>query len=245
MNDYVQQKKSWQENWLLYVLTGVLIIILATGIMLIPQLINPSNVPITSDNKNNSVNNPIPGSLTKIPNVPFFEIKTDNFGQISLPLVYGVNNENINLTIQKIIELKHLRGLSDMESGKRIEYTSEGTSFFISHNFLGGPIMVSSYIEHFFNFPSVENKPQYPNGYFSVLYISNNEAYILGFVSTDISSTINKLDWNSEETFPLFPEPSDERNVLVIIPVNRIIQAESRDISLDNRQIYLLDITIK
>jgi hypothetical protein len=76
-----------------------------------------------------------------------------------------------------------------------------------------------------------------------IFYFSNEEIYLIGFVSDDIAGMLT--DYNSEITVPVFSSYSSNRNVLVVLPIKKILKAKDRDIEEDGKTRYLLDITLK
>jgi hypothetical protein len=245
--DYTNSKKSWQESKWLYFLMGVLIIIVGSLLWYFISLIlphNPTNPTVEINNSNVSVTTQIIKEIYS--SSPLFEIKTDNYSPISLYSEYGVNKTNVEKIIDNIIQNKNLQPLPEIDSDKSIKDIPEGTYFFIAASYLDSySFLYKDYLQQFFYYPPVDSNRELKNYYFEVLYPSKNEAYLIGFISQDLASLTKSLDGNSEKEIMLFPEPINQRDVLIVIPINRIIKINQRDITLDGERTSLLDLTIK
>ena len=79
-------------------------------------------------------------------------------------------------------------------------------------------------------------------GYFEVHKISNDEIYLLGFASEETYANISS---ENTKVITLFPYPNVNRNYLLVILVQEIIESEDREITLDDgSRVTILDLSL-
>ncbi|KKU70695.1 MAG: hypothetical protein UX94_C0002G0040 [Parcubacteria group bacterium GW2011_GWA2_47_21] len=123
-----------------------------------------------------------------------------------------------------------LRQLSALESDLTIQELSSKAYFYVSSVYLGvTPRENSSVILD----ARVNRFRSYSNLYFEMHKISPTEIYLLGFISEESYIRINKNN-NIIKNITIFPHQVDNTDYLIILPIQKITEANDRDIEFDD-----------
>jgi len=147
--------------------------------------------------------------------------------------------------LNKLRESEKLRQLANIENDKLIEELPIKTYFFISVVYLN----FTPFNKDLSYFDKIKKKPVSvhpwrPDLDFEIHFISENDLFLIGFISADYIPMASKLD-GKEKDIMIFPSPWGSAQTLIKIPINRVISARMREINGDNTSSYMLDLKLK
>jgi len=174
------------------------------------------------------------------------EISDSVHHSTSPEIILNIIAESLDSVRLELRDASRLRELLPLEDGKSISETPIGTFFFVSSIDMD---FSKDEFEDFLNRECIERILEYPFSTFSTFeihYINDRQIYILGFVSVTDAAMISKLNGSDRKKIILSPKPLNGINNLVKLPLNNIIEVDSRritDNNLDN--IYILDVEVQ
>ncbi len=250
----MRSKGGWQDNILLYIIIGVIIIILgyfAIGTInkYLQDKTNGNDTPtvIISPEDNNEKK---PLSEGEIDIINYNSVDFNNSNQLYLN-TYKINKESeLDKILTKLRSGKELQKINPFNEGKDIQDISPPKYFYLSGVYLDK--------KHFYgdeNFLTVlkEHSPVkvewgFKTSGYEIHYPTNDELYLLGYVSEETASRITYLDNEEVNDFMIFTYLWESKNIdtLIIIPIHRIIGTSLRTLKDEKGYSrYVLDIKIK
>ena len=230
--------QKWYQNRTIQasIISGFFIIIL--GILTTPLWLR--------DSKNSADS----GVLNKIHTTKEKEeVKTSIvLNPVSLEIKPNISKEKIDPVIIAIRNSRKLRELTPLESGKSIVNTPYGTFFFVHGSSDLGycPMLTESCFKEVLLGTRAQRTRDLRYSDFDVHYISRDQILLLEFVSSETAASISKLDGYSRKEVTLSPFLWDHVNTLILLPLDRIIKANYRNIrNTDNQQILVIDAVIQ
>jgi hypothetical protein len=173
-------------------------------------------------------------------------------GLLSINIV-PINNikrkDEIEAIVTKLRRSNNLRKITPLESGKTIEETPTGTYFYVYATDLN---VYATDLQDGINYlerikkHAIADMVGNVDDYYEVHYVSEDSLYLIGYVSADAASAISKLKGTNENKIVVSTWPWDNIDTLIVLPLNRIINAKLRRISIKEYQhIIVLDVSIK
>jgi hypothetical protein len=160
----------------------------------------------------------------------------------SIEIKSDISLETIDSVLVAMRKSRKLRSLTPLESGKSIAKSPYRTFFFLFHRYL---VFSESDIEKVWERSVVSRTRELPYSYFEVHYVSEEQVFLVAFVSSETASSISKLDGTLRKEITLSPFLWDHINTLVLLPLERIIKVETREILNNDKQyIDILDIIV-
>lgn len=151
-----------------------------------------------------------------------------------------LSSTTIHTLLDNVRKEHKVRQLLSLESGKKLSDIPDFTYSFLSPVYFdilqatGDDTVLKSKVDRFDSFWG---------GYFEVHKVSNDEIYLLGFVSEETFANVNNKNLSG---LVLFPSPDSDRKYLLVLPLSEVKESEDREITLDTgRNIRVLDISLK
>ncbi|MHA2010615.1 MAG: hypothetical protein ACXADW_23050 [Candidatus Hodarchaeales archaeon] len=164
------------------------------------------------------------------------------FERFTPSIYYDINEDNVDEIISQIRGENKLRELSALESGKSISELPMGTYFYLSYIYLE---KINRGLENLYNVRSVD-RYKLKNSYYEIHYLRDGKLNLLGYISSAGAGSASILNGNEEKKLTVFPTICEEANNLVIIPFNRILSLDYREITFDSKvSSFAYDLVIK
>lgn len=218
-------------------------LIVATTVLLFGNNIlgrlNNDNYIATKDSASTFIKDSILSLTTKAgsPNINPVISKSNNLPILTIPLQNFKQKDSILGHIRKE---KKLRPLTTLESGQSISALPNNSYSYISAVYLNIDSNSETY-NNIFKY-KVDRFNNYPNLMYEVHKISNDEIYLVGFISQESASKIS----NTQDNFVLAEKPININDNIALIPLNQIINSSDRTIQIDKEnEMIILDIKIK
>lgn len=218
-------------------------LIVATTVLLFGNNIlgrlSTNNYTATKDSASTFIKDSILFSTTKVgsPNINPVMSKSNNLPILTIPLQNFSQKDSI---LGYIRNEKKLRPLTILESGQSINTLPNNSYSYIYSAYLHIDSKSETY-KNIFKF-NVDRFNNYPNLMYEVLKISNDEIYLVGFISQESASKIS----NIKDNFVLAEKPININDNIALIPLNQIINSSDRTIQIDKEnEMRILDIKIK
>jgi len=170
-----------------------------------------------------------------------------NHQPIDLKIYYNAAH-NIDSIIESIRANNKLRRLSQTEPLRKIGDLPADTYFFLNSAYIQLSNSSISKTKTLYN-EIINRKPTRFRDFkwfFEFQKYNTNDIYLIGYISEIDASDIFRLDGETEHKILVFGYPTDKMDVLVLLPINRILQSEAGSIALDTKEgVPILDIIIK
>jgi hypothetical protein len=169
------------------------------------------------------------------------DVGTNRTSPISLQIIPNVSREKMDSVLVAMRHFQNLRELTPLETGKSISETPSGTFFLVSPLYLThaeGRLseMLQSPVE----------RVGYREMRFEVHYVSEGMIFLVALVSSEAASGISRLDGATKKHVTLSPVLWDSIETLVLVPLDRIIEAKYREIqTTDIGDIIVLDVIVQ
>lgn len=173
---------------------------------------------------------------------PQTNVASNRTSPISLQIIPNVSREKMDSVLVAVRRSQKLRELTPLETGKSISETPSGTFFFISPIYLEyADGRLSERLQRG-NVERVENRTIK----FEVHYVSEGMIFLAALVSNETASGISRLDGTVKKHVTLSSLPWDGVETLVLVPLDRIIEAKYREIqTMDIGEIIVLDVIVQ
>ena len=159
-----------------------------------------------------------------------------------IEVIYNTSPKDANETTTKLRSTNRLRKLRPLETGRTILQTPPETYFFVSSKQLKN---AEGNIEDCLSMITVKSFRQQESD-LEIHYDSNSKIFLLAYVSDDIGALLSKTGRDNESEIVLSPSYWNDFRNLAIIPMNRIIKSDDREITITKGELrYVLDTIIR
>jgi hypothetical protein len=159
----------------------------------------------------------------------------------SLRTVPNATPTNVEAIINSIHDEMKVRPLSAIESGKPISQTPSGTYSYISGVYLTLDPKTSL---AFLSRGGVRRLCEHSSNY-ELINLSPDSIMLMAFAGSSEAAGAAVLDGTTPRRLTLFPWPSSEASVLLVIPLERILESSERYIQPDTTgSILVLDVVL-
>jgi hypothetical protein len=171
------------------------------------------------------------------------DIHSSRISSTSLQIIPNVSREKMDSVLVAMRRSQQLRELTPLETGKSLSETPSGTFFFVSASYLE---YAEGRLSEMLQQGKVIARVEYRELYFEVHYVSEGMIFLVVFVSSETATGISRLDGTTKKHVTLSPLPWDGIETLVLVPLDRIIEAKCREIqTMDIGEIKVLDVTVQ
>ena len=167
------------------------------------------------------------------------------YGLVSLEIKENVSRPQMESVLRKIRNSRNLRELMSIETGKRMVDIPNGTYFYIWAAELRKTALFPTVFESIMKLSSVKRFPDRPSD-FEIHKVSGELVLLVAFTTNESASLISTLNGKEEKRVTLSPICWDNTNTLVLIPLERILDADSRFIQITKKEgISILDCVLR
>jgi hypothetical protein len=170
------------------------------------------------------------------------DVGTNRTSPISLQIIPNVSREKMDSVLVAMRHSQKLRELTPLETGKSISETPSGTFFLVFSLYL---THAEGRLSEMLQRSAVARLRDIESD-FEVHYVSEGTIFLVAFVSTETASGISRLDGATKTQVTLSPVPWESIETLVLVPLDRIIEAKARQIqTTDAGEVDVLDVIVQ
>lgn len=159
-------------------------------------------------------------------------------------VVFSKLPPDINTVIKQLRTENNVRPLNQLETGRSILNTSDGTYFFVHASCFNIEEDLSDCLDKSIVRPLKQNE-----SFFEVHYLTENEILLVAYVSEDMGAILAKANNNIKVQLIISPSAWGGFKHLALIPLGRIMKSSNREIVFDkvfdnDRTIHILDVIL-